>query len=467
MTNFGRMPTPYSPHEVVHEARRNNERSSFASFANPLRGHPPGVTILAFTEVWERMSYYGMRALLVYYMTKQLAFSQSHSSMIYGLYTAAVWLAPLPGGAIADRYLGQHKSVLIGGSLMALGHFMMAFASLFYVALGAIAVGNGLFKPNISTQIGDLYAQDDPRRDRGYSIYYVGANFGAFIAPPICGTIGEIYGWHWGFGVAGVGMLVALGTYQLGRRWLPPDRLDRQAARVVPLDGAPDMALKKIAALGAISFCAAFFWMVFEQQGNTIALWADTFTNRHIAIGSIAFTIPATWFQSLNGLFIISVTPCIIAIWRSQAKRHKEPSSANKLAIGAAIGGGAYLIMILAAYVESKSGPVSWLWLIAYFLAITVGELYLSPTCLSLFNKAAPSRLASTMVGVWYLSLFLGSYLAGVAGSFWDDVAKPTYFAAMAGFAFISALALLLTGRTLSKALAPRAGGIPSGVNPL
>jgi POT family proton-dependent oligopeptide transporter len=243
--------------------------------------------------------------------------------------------------------------------------------------------------------------------------------------------------------------------------------LDRQAALAVPLDVAPDMALTKIVALGAISFCAAFFWMVFEQQGNTIALWADTFTNRHIAIGSIAFTIPATWFQSLNGLFIISVTPCIIAIWRSQAKRHKEPSSANKLAIGAAIGGGAYLIMILAAYVESKSGPVSWLWLIAYFLAITVGELYLSPTCLSLFNKAAPSRLASTMVGVWYLSLFLGSYLAGVAGSFWDDVAKPTYFAAMAGFAFISALALLLTGRTLSKALAPRAGGIPSGVNPL
>src|SRR3984957_3728537 len=169
MTNFGQMPTPYSPHEVVHEARRNNERSSFASFANPLRGHPPGVTILAFTEVWERMSYYGMRALLVYYMTKQLGSTQSPPSMIYGLYTAAVWLAPLPGGAIADRSLGQHKSVLIGGSLMALGHFMMAFASLFYVALGAIAVGNGLFKPNISTQIGDLYAQDDPRRDRGYS----------------------------------------------------------------------------------------------------------------------------------------------------------------------------------------------------------------------------------------------------------------------------------------------------------
>ncbi len=408
------------------------------------------------------MSYYGMRALLVYYMTKQLAFSQSHSSMVYGLYTAAVWLAPLPGGAIADRYLGQHRAVLIGGSLMALGHFMMAFAPLFFPALGAIAIGNGLFKPNISTQVGDLYPLGDPRRDRGYSIYYVGVNFGAFIAPPICGTIGELYGWHWGFGVAGFGMLAALGTYQYGRRWLPPDRLDRAPDDTTLRAAAPGLEWKKILALGAISFCAAFFWMVFEQQGNTIALWADSFTDRHVSFGSVDFTIPATWFQSLNGLFIIALTPGLIAIWRFQAARNREPSSSAKLVIGASIGGVAYMVMIVAASVEAKSGPVSWIWLIVYFFAITVGELFLSPTCLSLFNKRAPARLASTMVGVWYLSLFLGSYLAGLAGSYWNDVPKPVYFAGMAAFAFASALALFLTSRTLSKDLSPGLNSLPS-----
>ena len=425
--------------------------SRFALFTNPLKGHPPGVAILAVTEVWERMSYYGMRALLVFYMTKHLAFSQAHSSMVYGIYTAAVWLAPLPGGALADRYLGQHKGVLIGGTLMALGHFLMAFESLFFPALAAIAIGNGLFKPNISTQVGDLYEANDPKRDRGYSIYYFGVNFGAFIAPPVCGTIGELYGWHWGFGVAGFGMLVGLVTYHFGRPLLPPDRLARLDAQANPARGVASGEWSKILALGAISFSAAFFWMVFEQQGNTIALWADTYTNRQISFGAVHFNIPATWFQSLNGLFIIAITPLLIALWRFQAARNREPSAARKLVIGATLGGVAYMIMIAAATIESRTGPVSWLWLVMYFLTITVGELYLSPTCLSLFNKAAPSGLASTMVGVWYLSLFLGSYLAGVAGSSWEFVPKPLYFSGMCAVALLSALALFACSKMLSK----------------
>jgi POT family proton-dependent oligopeptide transporter len=427
--------------------------SSFTQSLNPLRGHPPGVAILAVTEVWERMSYYGMRALLVFYMTKHLAFTQSQSSMIYGLYTAAVWLAPLPGGAIADRYLGQHRSVLIGGSLMALGHFLMAFESLFFVALGVIALGNGLFKPNISTQVGDLYAPEDPRRDRGYSFYYFGVSCGTFIAPLVCGTVGELYGWHWGFAIAGVGMVAGLGTYQYGRRWLPPDRLGRAAARVGGHRDALDGEWRKILALGAISLSASFFWTAYEQQGNTIALWADTFTNRHVAWGLVDFTIPATWFQSLNGLFIIILTPILISVWRLQAGRNREPSSANKLIIGGVIAGAAYLILVVAAVFETQAGPVSWLWLIAYFFTITVGELYLSPTCLSLFNRAAPVRLASTMVGVWYLSLFLGSYLAGALGSYWNDVSKPLFFAAMSGLSFLSAFALFVTTKFFSRAL--------------
>jgi proton-dependent oligopeptide transporter, POT family len=429
--------------------------SRFTLFTNPLKGHPPGVAILAVTEVWERMSYYGMRALLVYYMTKHLAFSQAHSSMIYGIYTAAVWLAPLPGGAIADRYLGQHKGVLIGGTLMALGHFFMAFESLFFPALAAIAIGNGLFKPNISTQVGDLYEANDPKRDRGYSIYYFGVNFGAFIAPPICGTIGELYGWHWGFGIAGLGMVIGLATYHFGRPLLPPDRRGRMDTQARPALGTGG-EWRKILALGTISFSAAFFWMVFEQQGNTIALWADTYTSRHVSFGAASFEIPATWFQSLNGLFIIAVTPVLIALWRYQAARNTEPSTCRKLVIGASFGGVAYLIMIGAAIVEARTGPVSCLWLVMYFLTITVGELYLSPTCLSLFNKAAPSGLASTMVGVWYLSLFLGSYLAGAAGAYWEDVSKPLYFAGMCAIALFSALALFAFSKTLTRTLEPQ-----------
>jgi POT family proton-dependent oligopeptide transporter len=420
---------------------------------NPLRGHPTGVAILALTEVWERMSYYGMRALLVYYMTKHLAFSQSESSMIYGLYTAAVWLAPLPGGVIADRYLGQHRSVLIGGSLMALGHFLMTFESLFFPALAAIAVGNGLFKPNISTQVGDLYPAGDPRRDRGYSVYYFGVSCGAFIAPLACGTVGELYGWHWGFGLAGLGMLAGLLTYYFGRRFLPPDRLNHNISRDIPGGEPPGLARSKILALGAISFSAAFFWTAYEQQGNTVALWADTFTNRRISLQGVDFTIPATWFQSLNGLFIIALTPILISFWRFQADRNREPSSANKLIIGTLIAAAAYLVMVVAAVLEKKTGPVSWIWLTVYFLAITLGELYLSPTCLSLFNRAAPVRLASTMVGVWYLSLFLGSYLAGMVGSYWNALPKPVFFAGMAALTLLSGLAFYVTTRLFAPAL--------------
>lgn len=399
------------------------------------------------------MSYYGMRALLVYYMTKHLGFSQSQSSIIYGLYTAAVWLAPLPGGVLGDRYLGQHRSILVGGSLMALGHFLMSFESLLFPALGAIAIGNGLFKPNISTQVGDLYAPDDPRRDRGYSVYYFGVSVGSFIAPVVCGTVGERYGWHWGFGLAGLGMLAGLTTYHFGRRFLPPDRLTVSARHTADPQASTALDRSKVLALIALSLSATFFWAAFEQQGNTLALWADTYTQRRIVGGSWDFLIPATWFQSLNGLFIIALTPALISLWRFQGAKNREPPSSNKVVIGALWGAAGCLVMVVAALVEEKTGPVSCLWLTLYFLTATVGELYLSPTCLSLFNKAAPLHLASTMVGVWYLSLFLGSYLAGVVGSYWSELSKPLFFTVLALLNLISGLALYVTTRSFSRSL--------------
>jgi POT family proton-dependent oligopeptide transporter len=414
-----------------------------------IAGHPPGVAILAVTEVWERFSYYGMRALLIFYMIKHLHFSQAHASTIYGAYTAAVWMTPLFGGIIADRLIGQHRAVLFGGGLMAAGHFMMAFESLFFPALAAIAIGNGLFKPNVSTQVGDLYARDDPRKDRGYSVFYVGINFGAFLAPLGCGTVGELFGWHWGFGLAGVGMLAALGTYVYGRRWLPPDRRCRPSNQIAPVRSTPINDARRIATLTVISLGAALFWMIFEQQGNTIALWADTYTDRVIRLGDHAMMIPASWFQCLNGLFIVTLTPIVLAIWRHQASRGREPETIVKMGIGAAIGGLSYVLMAVAAIHEGASGPVSWLWLCGYFSVLTFGELYLSPTCLSLFNELSPSRLASTMLGVWYMSLFLGSYLAGFSGTFWGHTSKPAYFAAMAACGFLSSAALFAVRRSL------------------
>jgi POT family proton-dependent oligopeptide transporter len=441
-------PTPDPKVLAVSEAPR----------PTPVLGHPPGLYILAVTEVWERFSYYGMRALLVYYMTKHLLLPQAASSTIYGAYTATVWITPFLGGIVADRWLGQHRAVLLGGSMMALGHFMMAVEALFYPALALIACGTGFFKPNISTQVGDLYAAQDRRRDHAYSIFYVGLNFGAFVAPLGCGTVGELYGWHYGFALAGVGMLAGLGIYVYGGRWLPPDRL--RMPRPAP-DAAQDSdGTARIVALVAISLCASLFWAAFEQQGNAIALWADGYTDRILHLGAWSFTIPATWFQSLNGMYIVVLTPLILAYWRRQGAR--EPRTLDKMVIGAAIGGVAFLLLAFAALRQETHGAVSWLWLVGYFALLTTGELYLSPTCLSLFNKVSPGRVASTMLGVWYGSLFLGSYLAGYSGTYWESTRKPVYFGAIALLSLGSAAALYVVGRTLAAKLEPAAGLRPA-----
>ncbi|HTY25082.1 MAG TPA: peptide MFS transporter, partial [Desulfomonilaceae bacterium] len=246
-------------------------------------GHPKGLAVLFLTEMWERFSYYGMRALLVYYMIKQLMFTQGQASQIYGLYTGLVYLTPLFGGLLADRVLGQRRTVILGGVLMAIGHFLMAFQFLFFPALVFLILGNGAFKPNISTQVGNLYSAGDPRRDRAFSIFYVGINLGAFFSPLICGTLGEVYGWHYGFGAAGVGMVIGLSVYLFGQSWLAPDNLMKSGAALkkAPL---PLAAQEKSRIWGLMAIClvSVAFWAAYEQQGNTIALWADTYTDRNV-----------------------------------------------------------------------------------------------------------------------------------------------------------------------------------------
>jgi len=421
-------------------------------------GHPKGLGFLFATEMWERFSYYGMRALLVLYMVHYLLRPgaaegvlglstlrqvleaaagpldiQPLSSLIYGLYTSLVYFTPIIGGLLADRVLGQRRTVVIGASLMAVGHFLMTVQSLFLLALFVLILGNGAFKPNISTQVGGLYPPGDPRRDRAFSIFYVGINLGAFLAPLVCGTLGEEIGWHYGFAAAGVGMVIGLLIYLSAGRTLPADEPRRYRSDAAPRSDRA--AWHGIAALLLLFLPTTLFWAAYEQQGNTIALWADDFTDRAIDLGLWRGEIPATWFQAFNPFMIFAFTPFLVALWARQARRGREPSTLAKMALGCHGVAIAYLILALAAWRIADGGKASWLWLAAYFVILTLGELYLSPVGLSLVTKLAPMRLLSTMMGVFLATSFLGNFLAGWLGSLWSSLSKPSFFLLIAAVA--------------------------------
>ena len=399
-------------------------------------GQPRGLTILFLTQMWEMFSYYGMRTLLVYYMTKQLLFAQDKASFIYGTYTAMAYFTPILGGAIADRWLGKRNAVVIGGSIMAIGHFVMAFEPMFYVALATIALGNGLFLPSLPSQINDLYAADDPRRGRAYNVYYVGLNVGGLLAPLVCGTLGELYGWHYGFGAAGVGMFLGLVIYLAGRRYLPEEPR-RPMPPVAAVQDARADHRRIWGLLLGVGIAATIFRGAYEQIGNTLPLWIDTGVDRVL----LGFTIPMTWFQSLNPLLVISMTPLLLMAWRRRADRGGETSPAMRMAIGALVVAVAY---VLLAVVTALAGDarVGWAWLVAFFVILTFGELYILPTGLGLFAKLAPPRLGATTVASWFLAIFSGSLLAGVVGMLWSKVGHPAFFLLLAGLA-VAAAALL------------------------
>jgi len=442
-----------------------------------LFGHPKGLTFLFTTEMWERFSYYGMRALLVLYMTKHLLAPehagnvlglaglksaleavfgpldlQPLSSQIYGLYTALVYLTPIFGGLLADRVLGQRRTVVIGAILMAIGHFLMAVEQLFLFALAALILGNGAFKPNISTQVGGLYAPGDPRRDRAYSIFYVGINVGAFLAPLVCGTLGEQLGWHYGFLAAGVGMTIGLAVYLYALPLLPPDEMHKLKAAGLdhkPLDRSE---WRVILALAVLFVPATLFFATYEQQGNTIALWADDYTDRTIDLVVWHGEIPVTWFQAFNPLMIFAFTPLIVGLWARQAGRGREPSTITKMALGCFAVALAYLIMVAAAWL-AHGDEASWWWLLAYFVVLTVGELYLAPISLSLVSKAAPARMLSLMMGLWLATTFAGNLIAGWLGSFWSAMDKVSFFLMLAGLAALAGIVIFAFNRPLKAVL--------------
>lgn len=400
-------------------------------------GQPRGLTILFLTNMWETFSYYGMRALLVYYMTRQLMISQQHSSLIYGTYTSFAYFTPIVGGAIADRYLGKKRAVIIGAVTMATGHFMMTFEPLFYFALATIALGNGLFLPSLPSQINDLYGPDDPRRGWAYNVYYVGVNVGGFLAPLVCGTLGETYGWHWGFGAAGVGMLIGLAIYLAGERYLPSSKTPANIAPVGAIEKVGGSRRDTFMLLLAVGLAVTVFRGAYEQVGNTVALWIEG-VNRHVG----SHEIPMTWFQSLNPLLVIVLTPILLALWKRRSAKGLEHSPLQKMALGALIGAGAYALLAIA----SALSPVgaSWWWVVGYFFVLTLGELYILPTGLGLFARLAPPKFGATTVAAWYLAIFTGSLTAGFIGSWYSSLTPPFFFLVLAAVATLASGMLLM-----------------------
>lgn len=440
-----------------------------------LLGHPRGLGILFGTEMWERMSYYGMRALLVGYLTKYLLLSghiehvmfyapirsfyemlagplavQPFSSLIYGTYTGLIYATPILGGWMADNWLGQRATAVIGMVLMAFGHFMMASEALLFPALLLLIFGGGLFKTNTSSQVGLLYGTGDPRRDSGYAIFYIGVNLGAFLAPFICGTLGEDVGWHWGFAAAGVGILLALALYFMGWKYLPPDSGKTVRAPRRKLD---QEEWKAVGALLLLVIPLTLYWACNEQQGNTVALWSMNNTDRAINLLGWHTVIDWTWFQSINPFVIFAGTPLILALWRRQGTRQASPTM--KMATGCWLMVAANLLMAFAAW--HGGGRSDWTWLTAYFVILTFGEIYLYPIGLSLYSKVAPVRAASLIMGLYFLPNFLGGgFLQGWLGTLWDKMDKALFFVMIAAIAAFAGLIIWAFDRPLRPFLEER-----------
>jgi POT family proton-dependent oligopeptide transporter len=469
-------------------------------------GHPRGLATLFFTEMWERFSYYGMRAILILYMVHKiseggLGFSDPKAGSVYGLYTSMVYLLCLGGGWIADRVTGQRRAVLIGGIFIACGEFCLVMPTevFFYAGIVLLMMGTGLLKGNVSTIVGQLYAKGDPRRDSGFSIFYMGINLGALISPLFCGWVGEKISWRLGFGVAGIGMLAGLIQYVLGYKHLgsaglhPAStgdlELDRRQKRnatlavagglgffvlmgilgatgVLPITataigdgvGWVELAIavavfswlllgkgwslverKRSAAVLVLFVASALFWASYEQAGSTLTLFAERNTDRHLPFHLL---FPVTWFQSVQPTFVVALAPLFAWLWLALGRRRREPSSPAKFALGLLFAGLAFAILVPPASRVPFGEQAAMWWLTGTYFLQTLGELCLSPIGLSAVSKLAPDRAAGFMMGIWFLSISIGNWLAGKAVSISASMSMATLFGAVAGFSIVAALML-------------------------
>jgi len=420
---------------------------------NELFGHPKGLFVLFFTEMWERFSYYGMRAILVLYLVTQttgenpgLGWTTGEALALYGWYTMLVYVASIPGGWIADRILGQKKSVLIGGLTLCLGHSILAVEEMwaFYTGLGLIIAGVGLLKPNISTMVGGLYEASDSRRDRGFTIFYIGINIGAFLSSLIVGVVGEVYGWHYGFGLAGIGMLLGQIVYMAGQKHLTHVGNLLSETSNSEDKAKYDQPLTKIEKDRVIVLLLSFlivivFWGAFEQAGGLMNIYTLEKTNRVIA----GMTIPASVFQSLNAAFIILLGTTVAGYWVKRASKNKEASSLFKMAVGTMIMGLGFLFMTGASAQFEANGSSAMYWLVFAYLFHTIGELCASPVALSFITKLAPVKYGSIMMGVYFAMTGFGNKLAGLLGESASELGEYVIFTGIAVFCVAFGLLIL------------------------
>jgi proton-dependent oligopeptide transporter, POT family len=481
-------------------------------------GHPRGLTTLFFTEMWERFSYYGMRAILLLYMTTSLAagglaFDKKYAGLIYGTYVSSVYWTPLIGGWLADKIFGARRAVLIGGIVIACGHFSMAFKTLpnFYGGLALIAIGTGLLKPNISAMVGNLYREGDARRDAGFSIFYMGINLGGLLAPLVCGYLGQKIDWHYGFAAAGVGMVFGILQYVLSGKGLqsvgnkplkrptdiaatkkiePSGEVDYMTIILAVVGGVIGLSLgyflgdagvlsalfpgavgfffgyllgtlrqldgderKRVGVIFILFVFSILFWMTFEQAGSSLTLFADRLTRTNI----LGWEFPSSWFQSVQPTFVILLAPVFAWIWLGLGRR--QPSSPAKFAYGLLFAGLAFALVALASSLTG-GGRVSPLWLVAVYCIQTIGELCLSPVGLSTVTKLSPARMVGLMMGVWFLSISIGGFIAGLASGFFDENAEGALVKLFGVFAIITLVAagLLMLLTPTIKRMTPRSG---------
>jgi POT family proton-dependent oligopeptide transporter len=480
-----------------------------------LLGHPRGLGLLFIVEMWERFSYYGMRALLILYLVNALQWPDGEAARLYGAYTGLVWLTPLIGGYLADRFIGTRRSLVIGGLVIALGHISLAFGPQpvtgtiplkdmsamwpFYLGLALVIIGTGFFKPNVSTMVGQIYREGDGRRDAGFTIFYMGINLGAFLAPLVCGSLGQRVGWHYGFGAAAVGMILGLVVYLWGReRYLPgigvrvrhdpsnaaavaaeslEDRWNLGAAAVGAAAGAGlvylvssgtpfvELAVRmgiaglglaaasmtiagtkgeernRVIALFIVFFFVIFFWMAFEQAGSSMNLFADRHTNLNVG----GFEMPSSWFQAMNPFFILLFAPLFAGIWIGLGRRGREPSTPFKMVIGLVLLGIGFLFLVVAGGIADRGMQASALWLTAAYLFHTLGELTLSPVGLSYVTKVAPVKFASLLMGAWFLSSSAANYLGGWLASKTETIeTQAQFFTIPVATSFGAAILLLM-----------------------
>jgi POT family proton-dependent oligopeptide transporter len=439
-------------------------------------GHPRGLAYLSFCEAWERFSYYGMQTLLVLYMVGQLlhpghveniagfsvfrtALERAYggplstvalASAIFGLYTGLVYLTPIFGGLIADRWLGRTRTVTIGALLMAAGHFLMAFDVSFLIALSCLLTGVGCFKGNIASQVGALYAPGDLRRADAFQIYFLFINGAVIAAPLIAGTLGEVYGWHYGFGAAGVGMLISLVIYQSGRKWLPAEQGRNRAGSVARprLERSERNAvlvlilLLPILAVGAVGN---------QQIFNAYLLWVPG----HVSLVFFGHTMPTTWLITLDAIVSISCLFAVVAFWRLWSRRYTEPSEVAKIVLGLGLSAVALLSLVIAAAISAGGGKAGVGWVLGFELLNSIGYANVFPVGLALYARASPKAVAGTMMGVYYLHLFMGNNLVGWLGGLLERMSGIQFWLLQAALVGGAMLFMLLAWRMFAHLLAP------------